>query len=1108
MKTTSFPIVCVGGSAGGLEAFQNLLEDLSSKTGMAFVFIMHLSPEHRSILSELLAKKTKMPVVEARNGMRVEADHIYVIPPKTNMTLSKGKLVVKSVRNARLRHLPIDRFFKSLSEELGSRAIGVILSGTATDGTLGAEAIKAGGGITFAQDKKSAKYDGMPQSAVSAGCVDFVMPPKKIAKELSLIAKHPLISPAVRVKEKKPATTERKGFEGVLQTLRIVKGFDFTDYKPATMNRLISNKMDLLKLSRLKDYIKRLNADEKEVERLYDALLINVTSFFRDPNAFEALKKTALSAILKDKPMGQCVRVWVSGCSTGEEACSIGICILELLGEKAGTVPVQIFATDANERIIEKARRGVYSKTIKNAVSPERLKRFFIEDGDSYRISKQLRDMCVFSRQNIFGDPPLSNMDLISCRNLLIYLQPVLQEKVFRNVHYGLRPGGFLFLGNSESIGSYSNLFRPLNRKQGLFVKKSFSFGLRPEETPRYYMPGRSGTDAKTYPKDTEENDIERLIDNIVLSEYAPCGVLIDGDMHVLSFRGSTGRYLEPAAGKPSFDLFRLAREGLSLPLRSVIHKARETRRPAKREAESVKYNGGRFGVNITVIPVRAKNLKEELYLVLFDRSVSPAAPHYQPKKRTAVGKVKDERYLLSLQKEIDETKEYLHTVIEEQENVSEEVKTANEEILTSNEELQSTNEELETSKEELQSTNEELNTTNEELQNRNAEVSILNNDLVNLLGSINIPIIMLDADFVIRRTTPHVEKVLNIVPSDIGRPINKIRLGLDIPNLEKTLLDVTKSLHPKTLEIKDDDESWYSVTVRPYRTTDNKIDGLVIIFIDITAAKKAETLAKRSAAAMATVTAERKRADEFDSAYKELRETKDMLVQSEKLAAIGELSAGVAHELNSPLTGILGIIRSRIRHTSPDSIEHEDLKKVEAAGEYMARIIKNLTEFATPSAAKVEKLVCNDIIDSVLDFSKKIISDKGITLQKELEENLPAIKCDKTLAQQVIVTLMNNAIDSMEENGLLKISTGSVLENEERFVEIEFQDNGCGIPEENLTRIFEPFFTTKRPGKGVGLGLSIAHSIIMNHKGKILVESKVGKGTTFRVRMPATVNI
>jgi two-component system CheB/CheR fusion protein len=859
----SFPIVGIGGSAGGLEAFSELLRNIPAEPGMALVFIMHLAPEHKSMLPELLAKVTKMPVSEIKSGMLLKVNHVYVKPPNTNLSISKGKLILSPRQDNNTKHLPIDFFFRSLAEEHGNRGIGVILSGTATDGTLGAEALKAEGGIVFAQDEESAAYDDMPQSAVNAGCVDYVLPPKKIAGELARIVQNPLILHAVKIDES--VTTESKNLEDIFAILRSAKNLDFTYYKRPSVKRRVSRRMVLLKLENLRSYLKFLRENKDEVEKLYEDLLINVTSFFRDPEAFHALEKQVLPAVIKNKTKDSSVRIWVPGCSSGEEVYSIAICLIEALGKKAGEVPIQIFATDVSENIISKARRGLYAKNIENNISPERLKRFFTKEGNSYKITKQLRDICVFSKQNVFADPPFSNTDLISCRNLLIYLQPVLQGKVFRNFHYGLRPGGFLLLGNSESTGGYSTLFKTLDRKNRIFVKKYLPLEPKPKLEQKNYILKKSVIAGKADIKTGRETDIPGMVDRAVLGEYASCGVLIDGDMEVVQFRGQTGRYLESAAGRPSLDIFKLARQGLLLPLRAAIYEARKTKHTVKREAADVRNNGQRMQVNITVIPVKSDALKEELFLVLFDELGGADEPKKPPKARAGIslkGKpAKGDAYTGNLQKELSQTKEYLQTIIEEHESAIEELKTANEEIMSSNEELQSTNEELETAKEELQSSNEELITSNEELQNRSKEVSLLNNDLTNLFSSIGIPVIMMSEDLIIRRITSQAEKALNVLSSDVGRSISKIKLNVDIPDLEKTLTGVMESLHPKTLEIKNKEGIWYSVYIRPYRTTENKIDGVVAIFVDITASKKAEQVEGDLAEAQ-------KRSDIFENIY------------------------------------------------------------------------------------------------------------------------------------------------------------------------------------------------------------------------------------------------
>jgi len=848
---TSFPIIGIGASAGGLEAFQGLLKGLSAKPGLAIVFIMHLSPQHKSMLTEVLARSAKMPITEAKNNMRIEINHIYVIPPATYMSIAGEKLVLRNIKEAVLRNMPIDCFFSSLAQTLKNKAIGVVLSGTATDGTLGSESIKAEGGITFAQDVKSAKYDGMPQSAISAGCIDFVFPPGKIASELERIVKHPYVLNAKLVKPDEKIITEDQGFGAIFEILRSATGLDFSYYKLPTINRRISRRMVLLKMKDLSGYSKFLHKNQGEVIKLYDDLLINVTGFFRDSKVFAALKKKILPGILKNKVKGQPVRIWVPGCSSGEEAYSIAICLLELLADKAGAVPLYIFASDVSDTAVNKARRGVYNKRIKHNITPGRLSRFFSKDGDTYKISKQVREICIFSKQDILKHPPISRLDLISCRNLFIYLQADAQKIILQKFHYALKSGGFLLLGSSETPQGSAALFKPVSKKYNIFTKKSSFLAPQLEFSPTYYWPKEAGVKEKPAVKPIELSDMENIVDRIVLGEYAPCGALINSEMNVVSFRGHTGNYLESVIGKPSFNIFKLAREGLRAELYAAVYKARKTKQPVKRMAVELKHNGRKRLVNITVIPIKPNTLENAFFLVLFDeinQKLFSQGTLRGGRGRTLKVKSADKnKYIEELEKELMVVKEYQRSIMEEHGLVNEELESANEEMMSANEELQSTNEELETSKEELQSSNEELLTLNEELQNRNSEVALLNNDMINLLSSINMPVVMIGPDLVIRRITSQAQNVLNIIPSDIGRPITKVKLNIDIPGLEKIALKVIASLHPRTLEIKSKEGKYYTVYIRPYRTMENKIDGAVVLFVDITKRKFAENAVQES---------------------------------------------------------------------------------------------------------------------------------------------------------------------------------------------------------------------------------------------------------------------
>jgi two-component system CheB/CheR fusion protein len=841
------PVVCIGASAGGLEAFTQLLRALPADTGMAFVLVQHLDPRHQSMLTSLLAKATSMPIRQVEEGMRVEPDHVYVIPPNASMAIEGGVLRLIPRAESRGRHMPVDFFMRTLAADQQGRAIGVILSGTASDGALGMAAIKAEGGITFAQDQHTAKFDGMPRAAVAAGCVDFILPPDGIARELVRIGRHPYLIEPEQPVPVEPAPGHDTEIGGIFQLLRAVTGVDFTHYKSPTIRRRISRRMILHKIDSLAMYLTYLRDHPDEVSALYNDILINVTSFFRDPEAFKALKTRVFPHLVDNRPPDSPLRLWVPGCATGEEAYSLAIAILEFLGDRASSTPLQIFATDISEPAIEKARAGIYPENIALDVSPERLRRFFVRVDGGHQIAKSVRDMCIFARQNLVRDPPFSKLDLISCRNLLIYLGPTLQKKVMTVFHYALKPSRFLLLGSSETMSAHSDLFVLADRKHKIYTRRAtptrmhieVGFGEyhveRPLETAR-----KAAADAAQ-----DSHDVQKEADRLVLDRFAPSGVIINDHLEILQFRGRTSLFLEPAPGQATFSLLKMAREGLLFDLRTSIFKARKENGPVRKEALQVRANGQVVTFNLEVVPLHGIPASQRCFLVLFQQVASaPARP--APAAKPRAGRQEEARETSRLQHELAATKDNLQSIIEEQEATNEELKSANEEILSSNEELQSTNEELETAKEELQSSNEELTTVNEELQNRNLELSQANNDLNNLLASVKIPVLMLGNDLRIRRFTPAAEKLLNLIPTDLGRPITDIQPNITVPHLEQLVLDVIESVSPRELEAQDHEGRWYSLQMRPYKTSENRIDGVVLALIDIDAPKRAQAELER----------------------------------------------------------------------------------------------------------------------------------------------------------------------------------------------------------------------------------------------------------------------
>lgn len=833
-KESFFPIVGIGASAGGLEAFTNLLEHLPPDTGMSFVLVQHLAPAKDSILSELLSKTTSMPVHEVQDGMRVEPNHIYVIPPNALMTIFHGALRLQPRPEPRTQYMPVDSLFRSLADDQAQNAVGIILSGTGSDGALGIRAIKAEGGIVIAQDEQSAKYNGMPKSAAATGAVDYLLSPEKIAAELTRISRHPFMAPRITLKSEAPERAGDDDLNRIFQLLRTSTGVDFTYYKHSTILRRIQRRILLHRLDGLEHYIRYLRENPAEAGILYQDILINVTSFFRDPETFTALKNAVFPRILENRSSDMPIRVWVPGCSTGEEVYSLAICFAEFSEEQGVSYPVQFFASDIDEAAIETARRGVYPDNILQDVSPERIRRFLTKTEQGYQISKAIREQCVFARQNLIKDPPFSKMDLISCRNLLIYFGPVLQKKAIPILHYALNPSGHLMLGGSESIGEFLELFSLIDKKSRIYSKKTAMTQLHYD---RDRSPSRGTTLLK---KKTEEHaagglDIQKETDSIILARYSPPGLVINEDLDILQFRGNISPYLKPQSGKASLNLMKMAGESFAMELRVLIRQAAGSDNPVRKEGIKVRNNNVVSTINIEVVAFKAaSDSRERHFLVIFENN---GAPTVQGLKKPGKGGIKDqlqEDQAGPLAAELAATKQHLKSVTAEYEASTEELKALNEEVQSSNEELQSINEELETSKEELQSSNEELNTVNDELRSRNEEITQSNSDLLNVLSGLDIPILLIGNKLQIRRFNASAARALNLIAGDIGRPISDIRTNINVPDLDQMIRAVIESLTIREQEIQDQQGRWYSMAIRPYKTVDNRIDGALLTLEDI----------------------------------------------------------------------------------------------------------------------------------------------------------------------------------------------------------------------------------------------------------------------------------
>lgn len=824
---------------------------MPQKTGMGYVLVQHMDPTHGSALAEILARITNVPVTEVTDGTVVEPDHVYVIPANTTMSIKGGVLRLVARASGYGQHRPINHFMSSLALDRGDQAVCVILSGTASDGTEGCCAVKAAGGITFAQDESSAKYGSMPRNAVAAGGVDFVMAPADIARELARIGRHPYITRALTQQGKWPEVAEGKELEALLAIVRDATGVDFAHYKQSTMHRRIKRRMVLHQFENFKQYLNYLRSNPQEVDELYRDILIHVTGFFRDPEAFEALRTLVFPSLLEEhESKGLPIRMWVPACSTGEEVYSLAMLLLECIWERARTNPaasattgeLQIFATDISDPAIERARAGIYTEQALVDVSPERMHRFFTHSNGGFQISKTVRDMCVFARQNILKDPPFSKLDFVSCRNLLIYLSPVLQKRVVPMLHYALNPGGYLMLGGSEHLGEYGDYFTLIDKRNKIYQRKRSAARLVNYFSGSDFSPRRleEPHGEKDQPKLVF---VEREVERALLNRFVPASVVVNSDMDVVQFRGKTGAYLEPPPGSPTFSLAKMAREGLLVDLRAAFNRARKDNSPVRKQGVRVRSNGGTREVDLEVIPIRGESPRDHFYVVVFQDAEQRITPSPAGKQRRA--KKAEEQSALARERdqalrECKEVHEHLQALIEDHETTLEEFKSANEEVLSANEELQSTNEELETAKEELQSTNEELTTLNEELQNRNTELSVTNNDLLNLFANANMPVIILGADMRIRRFTPPAQKLFNLQPADMGRRIGEIRPNVSIDNLEKMAREAVESSSSQEYEVRETDTGgWYLMRIRPYRTWDNRIDGAVVSLQDITPLKQ-----------------------------------------------------------------------------------------------------------------------------------------------------------------------------------------------------------------------------------------------------------------------------
>jgi two-component system, chemotaxis family, CheB/CheR fusion protein len=843
-----FPIVGIGASAGGLAAFEAFFSGMPAETdpNMAFVLVQHLAPDHNSILSELVRRYTRMEVLEVEDGMTVQPNHAYIIPPNHDMAFLNGALQLLEPSAPRGLRMPIDFFFRSLARDQRERAICIILSGTGCDGTLGLREIKGGGGMVMAQSPDSTEYGGMPSTAIATGLVDYILSPADMANQL--IAYSAQTSELRSTSSTQTTLSEENALKKLFSLFRDQAGHDFSQYKRSTIHRRIERRMAVHQIETIEGYVKFSQQNSTEIEALFHDLLIGVTGFFRDPRAFEILEKQVLKILFSENRANTVIRIWAPGCSTGEEAYSIAILIQEYMEIQKLNFQIQLFATDIDAEAISTARAGIYPVSIAADISEERLQRFFTTDSDggTYRIRKNIRDMMIFSEQDVIKDPPYSKLDLISCRNLLIYMGNELQKKLIPLFHYSLNPGGILFLGTSESIGDFNKLFTIMNRKQKIYQRKEYDLGIPRLPLGRFHSPlapsQRAASQAVSSPWPAAKTPLKQLAEQALLQQVVPAGALVNSSGDILYLHGRTGLYLEPPPGESGpNNILKMAREGLRRGLTTTLHKAVASGKTAFCPGLQVRTNGVFISVDLTIRPVYQDNkqpLEAPLFLVILANTVFADTVETLPTALQSVTKsrIKDadvDSRIVDLRRELQDQEEYLQAT-------NDELKSANDEMQSKNEEMQSTNEELETSKEELQSVNDELARVNAELQTNVVNLSQANNDMNNLLAGTGIATIFVDTQLRILRFTPTASHIINLIQSDMGRPVGHIASNLiGYDNLIADAQSVVDTLIPIALDVQSTAKKWYSMAILPYRTLDNVIEGVVFTFVDITESRE-----------------------------------------------------------------------------------------------------------------------------------------------------------------------------------------------------------------------------------------------------------------------------
>jgi two-component system CheB/CheR fusion protein len=1117
ISSNLFPVIGVGASAGGLEAFRRLLKAVPEDSGMAYIFVQHLDPTHESILAELLQKVTNIPVQEISDNVHVEPNNIYIIPANKLLTATDGVLQLSARPPKNYKNMPIDLFFSSLAAVHQNHAIGVVLSGTATDGTIGLTAIKNCGGLTFAQEQQSAAYEAMPQSAIDAGVVDYILTPEEIPLQLSLLRSKTTGNNAIDGGGKEQLFQNE--FKQILALLRTRKGVDFTYYKQPTIRRRVERRIALSMTETMGDYLLLLKESKSEQDNLYQDLLIPVTQFFRDPKIFEKIREVVLPVLLKDRSGNEPLRIWVAGCSTGEEAYTIAICIQECLAStaKSSNPVVQIFATDISDIAITKARAAVYTKREVSGLSAARLQQFFTSTDGMFRLNKPLRDTCVFAYHNYLKDPPFARIDLISCRNSLIYLEPFLQKKALTTFHYALKEKGFLLLGKSETTGQATELYNVSDKTNKIYSRKAVRenflhvLGDRKEETFKISNNGVKNA------IENNKDDFQKSADSIMLTDYVPPGVIVNEEMDIVQFRGATGTWLEASPGKPSLNVLKMSRKGLAFEMRNSLHKVNKNNKALVKENIPIEFAGKERLVTIEVIPL--PDTIERYFLILFrDTSIVPdmrKQTNKNGKSTKASSELDKERSRNGeLTKELAQARGDMTSITETQEAANEELQSANEELLSGSEELQSLNEELETSKEEVQTSNEELIIVNQELYDRSEQLDLSRLYAESIITTIREPLLVLTKELKVRSANrAFYEKFQVIKEGTEGKSL--FDLGSrqwDLPDLREAL----EKILPQRTSMVDFEvaRNFPALGERVMLLSasrvirDHKDEQSILLAIeDVTERRRIESIAKLETEQLEQKVLER--TFSLQAANIDLKLSNESLQQFAYIAS---------HDLQEPLRKIRTFVSQLQDKYSKDLPEVAKglMVKVSSSAQRMSTLIKDVLNFSKILHGKIRfkqtdlDLVLNTVLN---DFDLLISENKAVIRRKPL----PVIDAMPELMNQLFYNLISNCF-KFSKKGIDPIITITSrlltiremakhpdIDPNVSYCEISFKDNGIGFEQKNADQIFQIFHRLHSDAfySGTGIGLALCKEIVMNHRGEIYATSKSGEGALFQIILP-----